>query len=149
MSRCLRPATRRRLRSKSATPWCSGVLHALAVACPGCCSPRSSAHPPILASCFFFSDHHRGALRLATVIPNITELHLAHNELTSLKGLERLAFLQFLDVRHNMLSHVVDVAAIVSLPLLNQLLLAGNPLAKGDYRVPVLARFAANPGNHR
>lgn len=85
------------------------------------------------------------AVRFATLIPNITELHLAHNELVSLQGLERLKMLQYLDVRHNLLEKISDLSVLVGMSAVNQLLLAGNPLAKGDYRAKILARFVSDP----
>eukprot|EP00051_Salpingoeca_urceolata_P007783 m.100468 g.100468 ORF g.100468 m.100468 type:complete len:886 (+) comp15401_c0_seq1:270-2927(+) len=77
-----------------------------------------------------------------TLTPALTEIHLANNQLTSLKGLERLPLLQYVDVRNNKLKTLPSVACLINLPVLNQLLLTGNPVADcKSYWLEILARF--------
>ena len=56
-------------------------------------------------------------------------LSLAHNQLDSAKGLERLFGLKELDLGHNLIIDANGVAYLSSLPLLTDLWLEGNPLA--------------------
>ncbi|EDQ88408.1 uncharacterized protein MONBRDRAFT_26548 [Monosiga brevicollis MX1] len=84
----------------------------------------------------------RSASHFSVVAPNLVELCLAHNFLSSLKGLERLGNLQKLDVRHNRLASESACAALINLPLLRSLLLEGNPLAQQkEYRTRIMARM--------
>ncbi len=56
-----------------------------------------------------------------------------------------MPLLRVLDARHNLMAGVGDVAAVVNLPALGTLQLAGNLVARGDYRLQIMARFASAP----
>lgn len=71
-------------------------------------------------------------------------LHLRHNQLESLKGLEHLSALEELDVAYNCISTSAEVQSLSSLPQLVTLCLEFNPLSysKG-YRITVLQKVSS------
>ena len=104
----------------------------------------------------------RGMQYLNRVVPNLIRLRLAGNRLTSLRGLERLANLEELDVSYNRLETVRarvplpgrpcrlptpappqtgNLTIIMSMPKLAELLVAGNPVtATLNYRGLIACR---------
>eukprot|EP00039_Didymoeca_costata_P002114 m.57607 g.57607 ORF g.57607 m.57607 type:complete len:659 (+) comp11119_c0_seq1:3005-4981(+) len=79
---------------------------------------------------------------IAMLSPNLTELHLANNALTSLKGLERIPELTTLDVSHNKLAKFSDISTLMSVNKLHTLHIKGNPIIQSkDYRAKLLARI--------
>lgn len=68
---------------------------------------------------------------LSLVVANIQRLNLSHNELAMLDGIEHLRQLTKLDLSHNLLDDLGEVELLVGLPQLQELYLAGNPLAEG------------------
>lgn len=68
----------------------------------------------------------RGA---GSALLNIQRLNLSHNRLQSLRGLERLSFLERVDLSHNLISRADEVKHVLRLKKLEDLVLAGNPLA--------------------
>eukprot|EP00050_Salpingoeca_kvevrii_P021033 m.105505 g.105505 ORF g.105505 m.105505 type:complete len:826 (+) comp9145_c0_seq2:393-2870(+) len=83
---------------------------------------------------------------LAALAPQLTVLLLAHNQLTSLRGLERLGCLEILDVRHNKLATTKSISALTTQPKLLRLGLAGNPICSSKtYRAEVARHVLANP----
>lgn len=73
---------------------------------------------------------------------NIVTLNLAQNQIESLVGLRKLFSLINLDLSCNRVAEMTEVDHLTKLPLLQNLLLTGNPLAgEVDYRVRVLSRF--------
>ncbi|NP_001091209.1 nischarin S homeolog [Xenopus laevis] len=77
-----------------------------------------------------------------TKVGNIKTLSLAGNVLESLCGLNKLYSLVNLDLSHNRIEQLEEIKNIGSLPCLENVLLAGNPLTViPDYRTKVLALF--------
>lgn len=77
------------------------------------------------------------------VLGNVTALVLRENQLVSLLGLEKLFNLRRLDLTANRLVDLGEVRELGTLPVLEQLSLARNPLAAAPhYRAAVLAAFA-------
>jgi Leucine-rich repeat (LRR) protein len=75
---------------------------------------------------------------------NIQTLLLSHNQLTSVRGLDRLLALETLWLDHNQLANLTDVSGLAGLPELKELRLEGNPLQlvnKKAFRVDVLNLF--------
>ncbi|RHY31557.1 hypothetical protein DYB32_003386 [Aphanomyces invadans] len=68
----------------------------------------------------------------------VASLDLSHNHLMSTSGLEKMFTLQTLDLAHNAIPTTGEVAYLVSLPLLHDLSLLGNPFFDIPYRVRVL-----------
>lgn len=66
---------------------------------------------------------------------NITTLCLAKNNLTSLKGLEKCYSIVCMDIQNNKITRVNEMSVLSSLPLLEQLLVKGNPFTNSpSYR---------------
>ncbi|XP_041447035.1 nischarin S homeolog isoform X2 [Xenopus laevis] len=77
-----------------------------------------------------------------TKVGNIKTLSLAGNVLESLCGLNKLYSLVNLDLSHNRIEQLEEIKNIGSLPCLENVLLAGNPLTIiPDFRTKVLALF--------
>uniref|UniRef100_A0A3Q1FF93 PX domain-containing protein n=1 Tax=Acanthochromis polyacanthus TaxID=80966 RepID=A0A3Q1FF93_9TELE len=77
-----------------------------------------------------------------TRLGNIKTLNLAGNQLQNLSGLSKLYSLVNLDLSHNQLDQLEEIRNIGSLPCLEKLSLAGNPMCIiPDYRTKVLAQF--------
>ncbi|KAF0734805.1 hypothetical protein AaE_009121, partial [Aphanomyces astaci] len=68
----------------------------------------------------------------------VASLDLSHNHLASTSGLEKMFTLQRLDLTHNVVPTTGEVAYLVSLPLLHDLSLLGNPFVDVAYRGRVL-----------
>ncbi|XP_030827981.1 nischarin [Strongylocentrotus purpuratus] len=77
-----------------------------------------------------------------TRLGNVHTLLLTNNDLFSLYGLAKLYSLVKLDVRSNIIEHVLELQHVCNLPCLEQLLLSGNPVTNVvDYRTKVLELF--------
>lgn len=77
-----------------------------------------------------------------TRLGNIKTLGLSGNQLSSLQGLSKLYSLVNLDLSHNQLAQLEEIRNIGSLPCLEKLNLADNPMCIiPDYRTKVLAQF--------
>ncbi|XP_071481502.1 nischarin-like [Diadema antillarum] len=79
---------------------------------------------------------------LNTRLGNVHTLLLTKNDLSSLQGLSKLYSLVKLDIRSNIIEHVVEIQHVCNLPCLEQLLLSENPVTNVvDYRTKVLELF--------
>uniref|UniRef100_A0AAQ5X4D3 PX domain-containing protein n=1 Tax=Amphiprion ocellaris TaxID=80972 RepID=A0AAQ5X4D3_AMPOC len=77
-----------------------------------------------------------------TRLGNIKTLNLAGNQLQNLSGLSKLYSLVNLDLSQNQLDQLEEIRNIGSLPCLEKLSLAANPMCIiPDYRTKVLAQF--------
>ncbi|XP_041459389.1 nischarin-like [Lytechinus variegatus] len=77
-----------------------------------------------------------------TRLGNVHTLLLTNNDLSSLYGLAKLYSLVKLDVRSNIIEHVLEVQHVCNLPCLEHLLLSENPVTNVvDYRTKVLELF--------
>ncbi|EQC42817.1 hypothetical protein SDRG_00537 [Saprolegnia diclina VS20] len=76
-------------------------------------------------------------------LANVTSLVLHTNQLSSVKGIAKMYGLQALDLSHNAISSLSDVAPLAALPLLQVVTLTGNPLEMDEdaYRHEVLQLF--------
>ncbi|XP_076044286.1 nischarin-like [Oratosquilla oratoria] len=76
---------------------------------------------------------------LHTRLGNVQHLDLSHNQLRTLDGLGKLYSLVSLDASYNLVEGINQVASVVRLPCIEQLILNGNPVASVvDYRTKVL-----------
>lgn len=76
------------------------------------------------------------------MLKSIRVLNLAHNQLGSTSGLEKLYSLEVLNLSYNVISSMSEVAYLVSLPRLRSLLLRGNPIEwLRTYREDVMHLF--------
>ena len=66
---------------------------------------------------------------IGSALSNVQRLNLSRNSITSLRGLDQLHFLEELDLSFNQVSHVDEVQLLVGLRFLQDLTLAGNPIA--------------------
>ena len=74
--------------------------------------------------------------------PALGTLILSNNRLTSLRGLEHLNALEYLDVSFNAIATTKGLSALVHMTKLRLLLLEGNPLATArGYRAETASRF--------
>lgn len=74
--------------------------------------------------------------------PALGTLILSNNRLTSLRGLEHLNALEYLDVSFNAIATTKGLSALVHMTKLRLLLLEGNPLATArGYRADTASRF--------
>ncbi|XP_028854964.1 nischarin isoform X2 [Denticeps clupeoides] len=77
-----------------------------------------------------------------TKLGNIKTLNLAGNQLETLSGLSKLYSLVNLDISSNKLAQFDEIKHIGTLPCLEKLSLANNPMSiMPDYRTKVLAQF--------
>ncbi|KDO27894.1 hypothetical protein SPRG_07167 [Saprolegnia parasitica CBS 223.65] len=76
-------------------------------------------------------------------LANVTSLVLHTNALASVKGIAKMYGLQTLDLGHNAIPSLSDVAPLAALPLLQYLTLTGNPFEVDEeaYRCEVLQLF--------
>ncbi|OQR86584.1 nischarin-like [Achlya hypogyna] len=73
---------------------------------------------------------------------NVTSLVMHHNRLSLVKGIEKMYGLQSLDLSHNDLRSLTDVAPLAALPLLTNVTLLGNDvLEDAEYRFEALQLF--------
>lgn len=73
---------------------------------------------------------------------NIETLNLSGNKLKELKGLSRLRSLRTINLSWNQISDFNEIDEIASLPVVENVMLNGNPLIlEVDYRAKVLTRF--------
>ncbi|RHY98879.1 hypothetical protein DYB37_011490 [Aphanomyces astaci] len=86
-----------------------------------------------------FSHNHLNSVAGAhRYLAAVAFLDLSHNHLASTSGLEKMFTLQRLDLTHNIVPTTGEVAYLVSLPLLHDLSLLGNPFVDVAYRGRVL-----------
>lgn len=79
------------------------------------------------------------AFLLAQVVGAITQLILRGNGIHSLAGLEKLYAIEALDLAHNVIGSLSEVARLGRLPSLTRLWLEGNPIElRRKYRAEVL-----------
>ena len=64
-----------------------------------------------------------------SLLVNLTELNLSGNRISALDGLESLQALVTLDMSHNLVSSISEVAKLAKNKSLTVLILEGNPLA--------------------
>lgn len=83
-------------------------------------------------------------LGIPDCIPHVHAVNLSHNRLESLCGLERLASLSRIDLRHNEVFEAGEVGRLATLEHVSEVFIAGNPLLEEeeDPRVLVFAEFA-------
>jgi len=76
---------------------------------------------------------------LNTVMGQVTHMDLSHNKIDSLSPFKKLYSLQELDVKHNKIKELEDVADVCSLPCLENLDLSENKINQQvDYRLKIL-----------
>ncbi|VDN06056.1 unnamed protein product [Thelazia callipaeda] len=77
-----------------------------------------------------------------TRMGNVKRLYLAGNRICSLKGLQKLYSLEYLDITDNNIATADDVRPVCTLPCLDHLILKGNPVQQViEYRTKVLELF--------
>lgn len=80
--------------------------------------------------------------RLCECLGQVSVLIVRNNELLTLDGLERMYALEHLDARENIIAAIDHVRPLANLPQLQQVWLAGNPVAhRHSYRADVLCLF--------
>lgn len=77
----------------------------------------------------FSSNRFTSLAKLGSEVSNIQRLNLSRNRIQWLRGVEHLPWLEALDMSHNLISHVDQVKHLLGLHRLNDLVLAGNPVA--------------------
>eukprot|EP00040_Diaphanoeca_grandis_P029203 m.170472 g.170472 ORF g.170472 m.170472 type:complete len:210 (-) comp31611_c1_seq4:118-747(-) len=76
------------------------------------------------------------------LVPALTTLILCYNCLTSIRGLEHLNALEFLDISHNAISDYASLSPLIHMTKLRLLALEGNPLtANRNYRSEVATKY--------
>lgn len=77
------------------------------------------------------------------VLGNIRILVLSHNQISCLRGVERMYGLERLELDNNLLGNLADVASLANLPCLHSITLEGNPFVKKqpNYRMQILHLF--------
>ncbi|KAL3686101.1 hypothetical protein R1sor_004123 [Riccia sorocarpa] len=87
-------------------------------------------------------NHITSVVNLHQILLCVTKLVLRNNALASVRGLERIATLESLDLSHNMISKFREVELLEKLPCLNSLWLVGNPITFAHhYRKEALSYF--------
>jgi len=84
---------------------------------------------PDLAMLNLAHNRIRVLSNISLVVGGIQRLNLSYNEISMLDGIENLKHLTKLDLSHNLLDDVREVEHLVGLECLQELFLAGNPLA--------------------
>lgn len=79
---------------------------------------------------------------------NITTLILRHNRLASISGVRKLFSLEVLDLSHNLLCEMAELAPLSFLPCIQNLWLNGNPVCLADnFRVKVFGIMSHRLGS--
>ncbi|KAG6554019.1 hypothetical protein Mapa_004936 [Marchantia paleacea] len=87
-------------------------------------------------------NHITSVANLHQILLGVTKLVLRNNALVSLRGLERIASLEALDLSHNLISNFREVELLNQLPCLYSLWFVGNPITfSHHYRKEALSYF--------
>ncbi|KAK9238143.1 hypothetical protein V1525DRAFT_432157 [Lipomyces kononenkoae] len=82
-------------------------------------------------------------------LPAITALNVRGNRLASLAGLDRIASLERLDLRDNVLTDPTELARLTVAPNISEVWVLGNPFVKthnSSYRITIFNVFRQTPG---